>query len=351
MTLLNEPQSTVAGESSRAILLLGHGSKAPEANETLRKVAAAVKERAGYGDVVPAFLQIEDPDFQKAVDKMVDQGYNNITVMPYFLYMGLHVTKDLPDEIARAKKKHPGLNITLAANLGFHSKLVDITVERIEETFSEERQTNSIPGTHPIEAESFRIITEELGQTDFSPAELSIIKRVIHSTADFEFADLIRISPGAVDAGITAIRNGADIITDVKMIEAGITPARLAPFGATVRCFSADADVRIIAETTGTTRTAASMRKAAEFADGGIVVIGNAPTALTELLRLVTEGKIRPALVIGTPVGFVGAVEAKEELLASDLNYITTTGRKGGSTVAVAVTNALAIEALRWVEV
>lgn len=341
--------------SGKAVLLLGHGSKAFEANETLRKVASVVKERAGYRSVMPAFLQIERPDFQEAVDMMVAEGHHEITVMPYFLYMGLHVTKDLPGEITAAMERHPGLAVTLTENLGFHNKLVDVTIERIEgpggrdgaRTPSADPSAAHPPATHPIEAESLSIITDELGPTGFSPAELSVVKRVIHTTADFGFADLLRMSPGAVEAGVEAISQGRSIVTDVKMVHAGITPARLAPFGARVLCFSSDDDVASTAARESITRSAAAMRKAAAAADGGIVAVGNAPTALAELLRLVREGRTRPALVVGVPVGFVGAVEAKEALMASGLPHIATSGRKGGSTVAVAIVNALAIEALK----
>lgn len=321
-------------------MLLGHGSKADEANETLRRVARAVEERGGYGMVQPAFLQMERPDFQDAVDIMVGKGFTDITVMPYFLYMGLHVTKDLPEEIERAKEKHKGLRITVKDNLGFHEKLVDITIERIE---AGAPRAAGVPCQHPIEKESFSILSAEMDESVFSAVELPVIKRVIHSTADFEYKDILSFSPGAVEAGIGTLRAGRDIITDVRMIEAGISKARLTHFGSAVRCFSSDRDVALLAEREGLTKTAASMRKASKWMDGAIVAIGNAPTALVELLRIVKEGGPKPALIVGVPVGFVGAVESKEALAKSGVPHILTRGRKGGSTVAVAIVNALAI--------
>ncbi|MDP2690379.1 MAG: precorrin-8X methylmutase [Deltaproteobacteria bacterium] len=336
---------------AKAVLLLGHGSKAPEANETLRKVAASVQFYGGYGAVLPAFLQMERPDFQEGVDRLVSMGFRDLIVMPYFLYMGLHVTKDLPEEMERALARYPGIKLTLTRNLGFHDKLVDITVERIGEALGTGVAAVAVAvspaafSQHPIEKESFRIIGAELDEGGLSTAELPVIKRVIHSTADFEFRDILRFTPNAVRAGAKAIRGGCNIITDVRMVEAGITPGRLVPFGAKVWCFLSDADVVRDSELKGTTRTAASMRKAAARMAGGIVAIGNAPTALTEILRLIKEGAPPPALIVGVPVGFVGAVEAKEELKANGIEHITTEGRKGGSTVAVAIVNALAIEA------
>ncbi len=337
------------GENARkAILLLGHGSKAKEANDTLRSVAETLRARNGYGCVQAAFLQMERPDFQEGFGEIASKGFNDIIVMPYFLYMGLHVKQDLPEEIARAKEKSPHINIRLARSLGFHDKLVDVTIERIDELEDGwAKAARAAFAQHPIEKESFRIIGEELGESGFPPSELPIVKRVIHSTADFDFKDIIRFSPGAVAAGIGAVKNGRNIITDVRMVSAGITRGRLKPFGVNVFCFSSDEDAARASDKEGMTKTAASMRKAAGFMEGGIVAVGNAPTALLELLRLIKQGALPPALIVGVPVGFVGAKESKEDLQRSGCEYITTVGRKGGSTVAAAITNALIIEAGR----
>ncbi len=334
--------------SKKAILLLGHGSKAKEANETLRKVARAVLLTGGYGHVEPAFLQLERPGISEAVEEMVSKGFKEITVMPYFLYTGLHVTKDIPDELEAVKAKYPDIEIRVTRNLDFHDKLIDITVERIEEIIRDEK--TSIPLTqHPIEKASFSVIEGELGETRFTAAQLPVVKRVIHTTADFGFKDILRFSPFAIKAGINAIRKGRNIITDVKMVEAGIMRYRLKPFGVKVFCFSSDADVIRAAASENTTRTAASMRKAAPYMEGALAAIGNAPTALMELLNIIKNNGPRPALVIGVPVGFVGAAESKDALMRSDCEYIASMGRKGGSTVAAAIVNALAIEAAKGV--
>jgi len=332
------------GNAKTAILLLGHGSKAKEANDTLRDIAESVSKKGGWGLVRAAFLQIERPGIKEAVEGMVSDGVKDITVMPYFLYPGLHVTRDIPEELEAVKSEHPGLKIRIARNLGFDERLVDMTVERIEESLG----TVKLPLTiHPIEKESFRIIEEELREIRFTSRELPVVKRVIHATADFDFKDILRFSPNAIDAGIWAIRNGCNIITDVRMVETGIMRYRLKPFNASVHCFSSDADVIKRAAFENITRTAASMRKAAQYLEGSIVAVGNAPTALMELLRILNEKNIRPALVIGVPVGFVGAAESKDALMASNYEYIATCGRKGGSTVAAAIVNALAIEAAK----
>lgn len=346
---------TQANDNCRAVLLLGHGSKRKEANDTLKQVASAIEAAAGYGGntpfgcVYPAYLQMAKPDFQEAVDSLHEKGFTDIIVMPYFLYSGLHVTSDLPGEIEKARERHGGMRFSVAESLGFHERLVDIAIERISgldvlKANKDGARKPDAAGQHPIEKESFDIIGRELGETGFSALELPIVKRVIHTSADFEFKDTMRFSPRAIEAGIEAIRKGCNIIADVKMVEAGIT--RAASFGNKLFCFSSDRDVALTAEKEKLTKTAASMRKAASLMDGSIVAIGNAPTALTELLRLVKSNAARPALVVGIPVGFVGAVEAKQELLNSSVPHITNTGRKGGSTVAAAIVNALFILAI-----
>ena len=345
------------GNGRKAVLLLGHGSKMAEANDTLRRVAKRLKAEGGYGFVQPAFLQMESPDFQEAFARMVERGFSDITIMPYFLYMGAHVQKDLPAEVVAAEARFPGVKTQVTANLGFHDKLIDIVMERIDEEVSGPSASGPSAGesaekvqakTHPIEKESMRIIDERLGPPDglgFTSSELSVVKRVIHTTADFDFKEIMRFSPGAVKAGVSALAGGCNIITDVKMVRSGVPVRRLKPFGAKLFCFSSDPDVIRAAADRGITRTAASMRRAAGLMSGSIVAVGNAPTALRELLALVKRSEAAPALVVGVPVGFVGAAEAKEELRGSGIEYITSVGNKGGSTVAAAIVNAIAIEA------
>jgi precorrin-8X/cobalt-precorrin-8 methylmutase len=193
-----------------------------------------------------------------------------------------------------------------------------------------------------IEAASFRIIEAEMGPHDFSVIEWPIVQRAIHSTADFDLGRSLVFHPRAVEAGIAAIRKGADVVADVQMIQAGISAAYLAQFGGRVRCYMGDPDVAARAGAEGTTRAIQCMRKAAREAPGAIYAIGNAPTALLELVRLVEDGEASPALIIGVPVGFVSAAESKEQLRRQGpIPYITNRGRKGGTPVAVSITNAL----------
>ena len=199
---------------------------------------------------------------------------------------------------------------------------------------------------HEIESASFQIIRTELAQINrpalaLSDAELAVLIRVIHATADFEFADTLRFHPRALASGLAALRQGSTILTDVRMVQVGISARYVEPLGCTMLCDIAHPDVARAARSAGTTRSTMAMRRNAANMEGGIVVIGNAPTALLETIRLAQEDHVRPALVIGVPVGFVNAVESKDVLAQMDIPHITALGRKGGSTVAVAIVNAL----------
>lgn len=194
-----------------------------------------------------------------------------------------------------------------------------------------------------IEDESFAIIDAEAGAHDFSRAEWQVVRRVIHATADFEFKSLLRFHPEAVRAGIDALKGGSSIVVDVKMIAAGLNEDRLAAYGCSVTSLISDEDVIAAAKAENSTRAIESMRKAHRLGklDRAMVAIGNAPTALLEVARLVREEGARPALVLGVPVGFVSAAMSKEAVLELDTPFIIARGRKGGSPIAVAIIHAL----------
>lgn len=197
-----------------------------------------------------------------------------------------------------------------------------------------------------IEKRSFAILTEELGDRTFPPLEEPIVKRCIHTSADFDYADNLVFSEGAVERALEAIEQGADFVMDTGMGKAGVNKAALKRHGCRIFSFMADEDVAARAKEEGTTRAVASMRKAAalEQENGGrplIIAVGNAPTALVELHRLIEKGKLHPALVIGVPVGFVNVAVAKERIMTAPVPYIVSRGRKGGSSIAAAICNAL----------
>lgn len=198
-----------------------------------------------------------------------------------------------------------------------------------------------------IEKRSFEIITEELGDRTFPPDIAPVVKRVIHTSADFEYADNLVFSEGAVARARKAIEAGAHIVTDTNMVKAGINKKILAQFGGEVHCFVADEDVAAEAKARGVTRSTVSMERAAGLDVPLIFAIGNAPTALVEIRRLVDAGTLSPELVIGVPVGFVNVVESKELIQESGVPYIVARGRKGGSNVAAAIVNALLYQLVR----
>ena len=192
-----------------------------------------------------------------------------------------------------------------------------------------------------IEKRSFEIITEILGDRKFPEEQESIIKRVIHTSADFDYASTLTFSDGAVDKMKSLIRGGAYIVTDTNMALSGINKKKLAGFGGEALCFMADEDVALEAGKRGITRASASMEKAAGLGMDIIFAIGNAPTALIRLHEMMEEGIYTPKFVIGVPVGFVNVVAAKELFIGGDVPYIINRGRKGGSNIAAAICNAV----------
>ncbi len=216
-----------------------------------------------------------------------------------------------------------------------------------------------------IEKLSFTIIDKEVSSHPFNEQEWQIVQRMIHTSADFEYINTVKFHPNAISAGIAAIRSGVTIITDTNMARVGIRKGEISLFGGDVRCLIGDADVADRAKKEGITRAVAAVDKSADISSlsdtivdsnsstresvfkNTIYVVGNAPTALLRIIELLKDKKIKPALIIGLPVGFVNAAESKDELMKLDYPYISNIGRKGGSNVAASVVNALAIMAAK----
>lgn len=194
-----------------------------------------------------------------------------------------------------------------------------------------------------IETLSFKIIDQEAGPHPFLPEQWQIVRRMIHTSADFEFIASVRFHADAVAAGMEAIRKGKSVITDTNMARVGIRKNDLDRFGGEVKCFISDPSVGRIAKETGTTRAKAAVDAAIPLMADGIYVVGNAPTALLRLIECVKEKIAKPALIVGLPVGFVNAAESKEALMELDTPFISNVGRKGGSNLAASVVNALII--------
>ncbi len=192
-----------------------------------------------------------------------------------------------------------------------------------------------------IEKRSFEMITEELGDTQLLSGTELVVKRCIHTSADFDYAENLCFSENVIEKAMEAIKKGACIVTDTQMAKSGINKRALARYGGEVYCFMSDEDVAELAKKNGSTRATVSMDKAAKLEKPLIFAIGNAPTALVRLYELIQEGTLKPELIIGVPVGFVNVVQSKELIMQADVPYIVARGRKGGSNIAACICNAL----------
>lgn len=338
-----------------AVILLGHGSRAAGAADTLAGVAGRLAEKLGC-PVAPASLQFNRPTLEESCHRFYAEGFRRIIVAPYFLFQGNHMKLDIPEEIDRIAAALPAADLLLTRPLGSDDRLVEVMQSRVSEAIARLGAPAVEPriGTHPIESQSFDIIDEILQPDDADEPEYQIVRRVVHASGDPALAGQVSFSPGAVAAALGALRRSPGsgqrsdieprdqerprIVCDVRMVAAGIEPTA-ARMGIEVHCAVDGAATAALAKKDGITRGAAGIRRAA--IDGAVVVIGNAPTALFECLRLAAEAGAQPALVVGVPVGFVGAAESKDALAASGLEYITIPGNRGGSNLAAAIANAL----------
>lgn len=322
------------------IILIGHGSPKKDANniELVGKLLhRAIHPACDHRCVRVAYLQFSEPDIMGTIKECVDDGAERVILHPYFLSSGMHVTKDIPEMIREAGKMYPHVQFTYTEPLGIHEKLVQVVMERINAV--------SFAVPEDIEKRSFEIISEEIDLGDVPPEQVPIIKRVIHSTADFEFKRTLMFHPDAIRTGIEAIRAGKDILTDIEMVKAGIGKKLLGRWGGKVICTIGDDDVVAASAETGRTRSEISMERG--IADNiGIVAIGNAPTALLKVIELFNSKPELSALksrilTVGVPVGFVKALESKSLLATQSFPFITNLSQKGGTPVAVAIVNAL----------
>jgi len=337
------------------LILIGHGSKHPKNRENLEKLAEILRKRAKFEFVELAFMSINMPSVPDAIDALAEKNISKIVLVPAFLAPGIHTTKDIP-QLIDVKEKEPqlkqrGIELIYGEPLGSDERIGEILEEKALKAMGQEIKRDgevvdaySIPAAGKIVDKSMQLIRAAISDTlaKVPKNQAPIFERVVHTTADPEFAKLLVISDGAVEAGVAAIKKGAKIVTDVKMIKAGINDARLKKFGCKISTYMNDERAVKIANAETITRSAAAMRLAIrDGLDGGIVLIGNAPTAAFELADQIKEGKVKPDLIVAVPVGFVGAAESKEVVAKLPIPYIIVRGRKGGSTIAVAIFNSL----------
>ena len=326
-----------------AIILVGHGSPKKDANYmdfVGRWLHSMLHPGCAKNCVRVCYLQFAKPDLKETIGQAVkDLNPARIIVHPYFLSSGMHVTRDIPEMIEEARAAYPGADFICTEPLGVSAGIVRTAMERIE-------AARGIPPGE-IEKRSFTKITQEADRLEKVPfGARPIVQRVVHATGDFDYIDTLIFHPGAIKAGLDAIKTGMDIVTDVNMARAGINEKILSGFGGKAVCgigMAGGMAPDSVGNGGDTARTKAEkgIAIAARHPNAGIIAIGNAPTALFECIRLINSGEIKPRLIVGVPVGFVRAVEAKALLASTDFPFITNAGRKGGSTVAAAIINAL----------
>jgi precorrin-8X/cobalt-precorrin-8 methylmutase len=337
------------------LILIGHGSKLPHNRENLEKLADILRKRSKFKIVEIAFMIRNTPTITEAIDSLAKKNVSKIVLIPAFLAPGVHTTQEIP-ELIGVKEKEPmlkarGIELVYGEPLGSDERIAEILEEKALKALGQEIKKDSeivdaysIAASNKIVNTSMKLIREAIGDVlEKAPKnQIPIIERVVHTTADPEFAKLLVISKNAVEAGVAAIKAGAKVVTDVKMVKAGINEARLKKFGGKVYTYMNDERAVKLANEASLTRAAAAMRLAIKDGlDGGIILIGNAPTAAFELAENVNQGLVKPALIVAVPVGYVGAAESKEVISKLPIPFIITKGRKGGSTIAVAVFNAL----------
>ncbi|MEM3437572.1 MAG: sirohydrochlorin nickelochelatase [Nitrososphaerales archaeon] len=337
------------------LVLIGHGSKLPYNKENLEKLASILRKKSRFKIVEVSFIVRDSPKIQEAIENVIKQGVKKIVLIPTFLAHGVHTEQDIPEILGLKKEesmlKTQGVEIIYGEPLGSDERIAEIIEEKALRALGQEcseahikRDESTFTASDKMFNTSISLVKQVLGDIleDIPEVHAIIIERVVHATANPEFAKLLLISEKAVEAGVNAIKSGSNVIVDVKMVKAGINEARLKRFGGRILTYIDDERAIELAKHESITRAAAAMRLAINNGiDGSIIIIGNSPTAAFELANAVKQGLIKPALIIATPVGFIGASESKEAISHLPIPFIIVNGPKGGSTIAVAIFNAL----------
>ena len=331
------------------ITIICHGSRGErgdiEISKALRRITEGVKSLLPPGvEVIGAALQFNHPTLEEAVESLATRDVDKIVIMPYFLFSGRHITEHIPQLVEKLKRIYPKKQFIMSNPLGSEEHFIGSVAKRIEEAVPTLWTNARISPTSPeaIEQQSMEIAEKFLPPSpNMSAEERSVTKRVVHASGDPQAASLIKFSPSAISSGLSAIAKGSTIFTDVRMVAAGINDRLAKTCGCSISCAMDETKGLEQTKEQNTTQAAAAMRHLGTRLDGAIVAIGNAPTALLALLDLVDHKEIKPALVVGMPVGFVQAKESKDELMKRNVPYITVVGTRGGSAMAVAAVNAL----------
>ena len=337
------------------LVLVGHGSKLPYNRENLEKLASILRERSRFKIVEASFMIRDRPKIPEAIESIAKQGVKKIVLIPTFLAHGVHTEQEIPEILGLKKEESmlraQGVEIIYGEPLGSDERIAEIIEEKALRALGQEgseayiaHDMSTLTTSNKMFETSISIVRQILSDTleKVPKAHATIIERVVHATANPEFAKLLFISEKAIKAGVDAIRAGASIIVDVKMVKAGINEARLKRFGGRILTYIDDERAISLANHESITRATAAIRLAInEGVDGSIILIGNSPTAAFELANAVKQRLARPALIVATPVGFIGAAKSKEAISQLPIPFIIVKGPKGGSAVAVAIFNAL----------
>ena len=373
--------------SETCLVMVGRGTTDPDANSDVSKLARMLEEGLGFGASVVCYSGTAQPSVSDGLKLAARLGFPRLVVAPFLLFTGVLVKRiyAAADEFAA---RHPQIEMLKVDYLGVHEHVADAFLERAAESveglalmncslckyrtqiigYENEvglpqrghhfhvrasalppapKAPESQPGyePHPIERRSFEIIEAGRDWSAFPPEQRAVLQRLVHTSGDFGIVEEVFISPGAIEAGLEALTRRNVLVTDVTMVQSGLRRALVERFGITTFCGVHDEESRLLAEASGITRSAAGIRRAWEkFGNDVLLAIGDAPTAVEEALRLVSEHRWRPRLIVGLPVGFVGTQECKEKLRRClSIPRITNRGTRGGSPWAAAVVNALMI--------
>jgi precorrin-8X/cobalt-precorrin-8 methylmutase len=392
-----EAQSAqIVNRADTCLVVVGRGTSDSDANSEISKLSRMLEEGMGFGTSFVCYAGTAKPVVANGLKAAAKLGYARIIVLPYFLFDGVLI-KRIYDAVDDLSHRHSAIEVLKAKYLGVHPYVADVFLERaqegaegrahmncslckyrvqivgfesqlgqpqqghhfavkanVESTLASLREISprfAVYKPHPIEAQSFEVIRHGRDWSKFEPDLVPVLQRIVHTTGDFDAADEIFFSPGVVDIGVNALLRCRQIVTDVTMVESGLKRTLLKELGISTWCGVHDRESHLMSENFGITRSAAGIRRAWQiFGNNAVIAIGDAPTAITETIRLVREQSWRPQLVIGLPVGFIGTQESKNELRrCMQIPRITNEGTRGGSPWAATVLNALMIMALNKV--
>lgn len=319
---------------TKAAILLAHKLHSDEARASVRALADHLAARYPDCAVTAAFLDADGDDAPAAAAQRLSQGgAEGIFIIPHFLHRAGHVERDLPALLADLHQALPGVRFSQLKGLWEEPLVEDALAMRLAEALFDPEGLPVLGAE--IEQRSHQIIDRRLADSPLAVNERIVARRIIHATADFSFAETLRFHPEAVARGVAALRAGKPVICDVQMLRSGVTRT-----AAETVCLIDDPAVKTLAQEKGMTRAAAAMLTLGERLNGAVIAIGNAPTAIWQLLKM---PHVDPAVVIGLPVGMVGAWESKTALAQSSLPYIANLSQRGGSPAAAAAVNALAL--------